>query len=131
MSIFNTDTHSHAQAWLNMKIFFRPLIFLQPLDLQEHKVLHLKDLINFSLELEAQGGGMTFNVHFDASKYPYFISYHTKANGLGLKWMYLFYCGCSIKLFLTFGSKPELQQEFSYIYISKQTKMTNLIHMTF
>ena len=52
-----------------------PLIFLQPLDLQECTVSHLKDLINIYLENESQGHGMTFNIIYHCSKYPYFISY--------------------------------------------------------
>ena len=51
-----------------------PQIFLQPLDLQECKVPHLKDLIHICLEAEAQSCG-TFNVSYVGSKYPYFISY--------------------------------------------------------
>ena len=52
-----------------------PLIFLQPLDLQECTVPHLKDLIIVYLENESQGHGMTFNMIYDRSKYPHFISY--------------------------------------------------------
>ena len=52
-----------------------PLIFLQPLDLQERTVPHLKDLIHICLENESQGHGMTSNMIYDRSKYPHFISY--------------------------------------------------------
>ena len=55
--------------------FFRPLIFLQPLDLQERTVPHLKDLVNICLENVSQGHGMTSNIIYDCSKYPHFISY--------------------------------------------------------
>ena len=54
---------------------YRPLIIFQPLDLQECTVPHLKDLINTCLENESQGHGMTFNMIYDRSKYPHFISY--------------------------------------------------------
>ena len=64
-----------------------PQIFLQPLDLQECTVPHLKDLINICLELEAQGCGMTLKRFYVGSKYPYFISYRGK-------WLYLFYHEC-------------------------------------
>ena len=36
-------------------------VFLQPLDLQECTVLHMKDLSHICLELKVQGCGMTFN----------------------------------------------------------------------
>ena len=39
-----------------------PLIFLQPHELQEHKVPHLKDLLHICLEPEARGHGVTFKV---------------------------------------------------------------------
>ena len=52
-----------------------PLIFLQPLDLQECTVPHLKDLIHICLENESQCHGMTFNMIYDCSKYPHFISH--------------------------------------------------------
>ena len=57
-----------------------PLIFLQPLNLQECTVSHLKDLIPIYLENESQGHSMTFNMGYLCSKYPYFISY------IGLCW---------------------------------------------
>ena len=53
----------------------RELIFFQPLDQQERTVPHLKDLINIRWEKESQGHGMTFNLIYDRSKYPHFISY--------------------------------------------------------
>ena len=37
-------------------------VFLQPLDLQEYTVSHLKDLIYICLEPEAQGCGMTYTI---------------------------------------------------------------------
>ena len=43
------------------------------LDQQECKVPHLKDLIHICLEPEVQGCGMTFNMCYGGSKYPYFI----------------------------------------------------------
>ena len=52
-----------------------PLIFLQPLNLQGCTVPHLKDLIHICLKTESQGHGMTFNMIYLCSKYPYFISY--------------------------------------------------------
>ena len=52
---------------------------MQPLDLQEHTLSYLKDLIHICLQSEAQGCGMTFNMHYVASKS--LISYHTEANG--------------------------------------------------
>jgi len=52
-----------------------PLIFLQPLDLQERTVPHLKVLTNICLENECQVHGSTLNVIYVCSKYPYFISY--------------------------------------------------------
>ena len=67
-----------------------PLIFLQPLNLQECTVPHLKDLIHICLEPELQGCGMTFNRFYVGSKYPYFISYRGK-------WVYLFCRGCSLR----------------------------------
>ena len=51
------------------------LIFLQPLDLQERTVPHLKDLIHTCLEIKAQGLCMTLNVNHVGLNYPYFISY--------------------------------------------------------
>ena len=39
-----------------------------PLDQNECLVPHLKDLIHICLEPEAQGRGMTFNVHYIGSK---------------------------------------------------------------
>ena len=65
-----------------------PQIFLQPLDLKECTVPHLKDLIHICLEPEAQGCGITFNRFYVGSKYPYFIPYRGK-------WLYLFCRGCS------------------------------------
>ena len=56
----------------------RPQIFLQPLDLKECTVPHLKDLIHICLEPEVQGCDMTFNRFFVGSIYPYFISYRGK-----------------------------------------------------
>ena len=53
---------------------FDLMIFLQPLDLQGCAVSCLKDLINICLENESQGYGMTFNMIYVCSKYPYFIS---------------------------------------------------------
>ena len=53
------------------------LIFLQPLDLQECTVPHLKDLINICLKKECQGHGMTFNMILVAQST--LISYHTEA----------------------------------------------------
>ena len=50
-------------------------MFLQSLTLQELKVPHLKDLTLIYLEPEAQGFGMTFNVCYVGSKYPYFITH--------------------------------------------------------
>ena len=50
------------------------LVILQPIDLQEHKVPHLKDLIHICLEPEAQGSSMTFNVISSRSKYPQIIA---------------------------------------------------------
>ena len=64
-----------------------PLIFLQPLNLQECTVTHLKDLIHICLGPEAQGLVMTFNRFYVRSKYPYFISY-------GGKWVCPFFGGC-------------------------------------
>ena len=61
------------QIFFNLQI--RPLIFLQPLDLQERTVPHMKDLIHIHLENESQGYRMTFNVIYVCSKYPHFISY--------------------------------------------------------
>ena len=49
---------------------------MQPLDLQERTVPHLKDLINICMENESQGHGMTFNMVYDQST---LISYHTEA----------------------------------------------------
>ena len=63
-----------------------PLIFLKPLDLQECKVPHLKDLIHISSEPEAQGCGMTFNRFYIGLKYPYFIPYSDR-------WPYFFAAG--------------------------------------
>ena len=44
---------------------------MQPLDPQGRTVLHLKDLIHISSETESQGHGMTFNMIYLRSKYPY------------------------------------------------------------
>ena len=52
---------------------------MQPFDLKEHKVPHLKDLIHICLELEVQGCGMTFIALTLVQCTP--ISYHTDANG--------------------------------------------------
>ena len=52
-----------------------PLIFLQPLHLQEQTVPHLKNLINICFEIECQGHEMTFNLIYVRSNYPHFISY--------------------------------------------------------
>ena len=49
--------------------------FLQPLDLRDYAVPHLKDLIHICLETESQGHDITFNVIYICSKYPHFISY--------------------------------------------------------
>ena len=61
------------RAW---QIFFDlqllPLIFFQPPYLQEHTVLHMKDLIHICLETESQGYGMTFNMIYDRSNLPSF-----------------------------------------------------------
>ena len=46
-----------------------PLVFLQPLNLQECTIFHLKDLIHICLALEVQGYGMTFNMCYVSSKY--------------------------------------------------------------
>ena len=62
--------------------------FLQPLDLQECTVPHLKDLIHICLGPEAQGCGMTFKRFYVGSKYPFFISYRGKL-------VYLFCYGCN------------------------------------
>ena len=68
-----------SRIWLSRQFLIDlqlwPLIFLQPLDLQERTVPHLKYLINICLETESQGHGMTFKVIYVHSKYPYFISY--------------------------------------------------------
>ena len=50
---------------------------MQPFDLQERTVPHLKDLINICLENESQGLGMTFNIILIAQST--LISYHTEA----------------------------------------------------
>ena len=63
------------QFLINLQLW--PRIFLQPLDLQECTVPHLKDLINICLENESQGHYMTFNMIYDHSKYPHFISYRS------------------------------------------------------
>ena len=80
-----------------------PLIFLQPLDLQECTVPHLKDMIHISLEPETQGCGVTFNMGYVGSNYAYFISYRGK-------WVYLFLCKCSLcidyTLFEITSNKP-------------------------
>ena len=52
---------------------------MQSLNLEEHKVPHLKDLIHICLEPEAQGLGMTFTCVLLAQITP--ISYHTEENG--------------------------------------------------
>ena len=80
-----------GRFFINLQLW--PLIFLQPLDLQECTVPHFKDLIYIWLEPEAQGCGMTFNMFYVGSKYPYFISYRGQ-------WVFLFCHGCSIELFV-------------------------------
>ena len=62
-----------GRFFINLQLW--PLIFLQPLDLQGHTVPHLKDMIHICLEDESQGHGMTFNMIYDRSRYPHFISY--------------------------------------------------------
>ena len=61
-----------GRFFINLQLW--PLIFLQPLDLQECTVPHFKDLIDTCLEPEAQGCGTTFNRFYFWSMYPYFIS---------------------------------------------------------
>ena len=55
----STRPDSCAEAWLNQQIYYQPpiltLALLKPLDLQEHTVPHLKDLIHICLEPEVQG----------------------------------------------------------------------------
>ena len=53
-----------------------PLIFLQPLNLREFTVPHLKDLIHNCLATESQGHGMTFIVIYAQNT---LISYHIEA----------------------------------------------------
>ena len=50
------------------------LVTLQPFDLKEHTVPHLKDLIQICLDPEDQRNSMTFSVIFSRSKYPQFIA---------------------------------------------------------
>ena len=86
-----------------------PQIFLQPLDLQECTVPHLKDLIHICLELEAQGCGMTFNRFYVGSKYPYFISYRGK-------WVYLFCRGCIYTVSAVIERNSHLQGHLSNVH---------------
>ena len=67
---------------------------MQPLDLQEYTVPHLKDLINICLEPEAQDCGMTFNRFYVGSNA--LISYHTEANGC-------IFFAAGVKLILPYG----------------------------
>ena len=55
------------------------LIFLQPLNLQECTVPHLKFLIPISMESEAQGCGMILTGFMLDQSTP--VLYHTEANG--------------------------------------------------
>ena len=84
---------SNQDEWAN--IFFNlqlwPFISLLRLDLEECTVPYSKDLIHICSEPEAQGCGMTFNVCYLGSKYPYFVSYRGK-------WVYLFYSVCSFRI---------------------------------
>ena len=52
----------------------------------ERTVPHLKDLIHICLDPEVHSCGMTFNMFYVGSMYPYFISYRGK-------WVYLFAAG--------------------------------------
>ena len=66
-----------GQSWRSIKnlpVQGWPQIFLQPLDLQECTVPHLKDLIHICLELEAQGHGVTFKVYNLGSQQPHLHS---------------------------------------------------------
>ena len=58
-----------------IKLQLWPLTFLQPLDLKEDTVPHLKELIHVCSETESQGHGITFKMIYLHSRYPYFISY--------------------------------------------------------
>ena len=55
-----------------------PLILLQPLDLQEQTVPHLKDLIHISLDTDAQVRSQNSRIVQANSKYPHFTSYRGK-----------------------------------------------------
>ena len=50
------------------------IVTLQPFDLKEYTVPHLKDLIHIYLEPEDQGSSMTFYVLFSRLKYPQIIA---------------------------------------------------------
>ena len=65
---FASQTSSHSKICVI-------IIENREFNLQEHTVPHLKDLIHICLENESQGHGMTFNMIYDRSKYPHFISY--------------------------------------------------------
>ena len=87
-TVLRLENVSSHETFKNCDLLKWPQLFLQPLDLQECTVPHLKDLIHICSKLEAQGWGMTFNRFYVGSKYPYFISYRGK-------WVYLFCRGFS------------------------------------
>ena len=59
----------------------------------------MKDLIRICLESDAQSCGITFEMCYVGSKYPYFISYRGK-------WVNLFCRGCSTKQSSSSPIKP-------------------------
>ena len=71
-----TSVLTKASVWYEIRVVWAKIwYFLQPYDLQECTVPHLKDLIHICLEIESQGHGIIFNMIYVCSKYPYFISY--------------------------------------------------------
>ena len=80
---------------------------MQPLNLQERTVPHSKDLIHICLETKSKGHGMTFNMIYVCSKYPYFISYR----GIGNKKVGLAFC------FEAFAPSAKTHFEFSKQFV--------------
>ena len=120
-----------GSSWPSWQFSLRSPTFtiniLQPLDLQECTVPHLKYLIHICLELEAQGYGITFNMFYVGSKCPYFISYRGK-------WLYLFWHGvcsnrcCLLVDFQKFGmfetnKKSHLVFWVLFLQTKKQTQI--------
>ena len=66
---------TQALCCLGGIFWFQMISSLQPLELKDCTVPHLKDLHYICLENESLDHGMNFNMIYDRSKYPHFISY--------------------------------------------------------